>query len=61
MTLNISKAMLLTIGCCAAIELVVFLACLIRVGNVWGALGYTVMIGPLSLFAAPVIYRRFSA
>lgn len=57
----LSQPALKTLCACAAIECVVFLLFLAGTGLVVAAAYYTLVVGPLSLFVAPFLYRRFAA
>lgn len=56
-----SSASLKTLGICLVIELVIFTLFYVGTGLIVAAAYYTLMIGPLSLFLAPLVHRQFKA
>jgi hypothetical protein len=61
MSRSASHAALKTAGVCVCIECVVFLLFLAVLRNALAAAYWTLLIGPISLFMAPFIYRKFQA
>lgn len=59
MALKNSRATVKTVIACLGLELLIFLLFLAHFRNPIEALYWTILVGPVSLFAAPLIYRVF--
>jgi hypothetical protein len=53
--------MVKTLLLCGVVELGVWAVWFLATGSVVAAIGYTLFVGPLSLFIGPYAYRRFKA
>jgi hypothetical protein len=60
MALEKNRAAVKTFIACLCLELLIFLLFLAHFRNPIEALYWTVLVGPGSLFAAPLIYRVFT-